>query len=403
MTITDGSTSLSEGTDYTIIYNNNVNIGINTATAKITGKGNYFGTITKTFTIYAGDISSTNATISISPDSYTYDGTAKTPAVTVTISGTPLTQDTDYTVVYSNNTSAGTATVKITGKGIYTGTATKTFTIAKASQTLTVSAASSSIFTGSTTTVAVSGAVGTVTYTSSDKTIATVSPSGVVTGQKPGTVTITVTAAGTSNYNAAAGKTVSIKVTLASCTVSSLTNATKGITVKWNQVTGATGYYVYRKTGSGSYKLIKTIKKNSTLSYTDTAVKSKNRISYTYKVVAYYSSNSSTVKSAFTAKTIVRLKTPTLSSVKNTSSKKLTVKWKKVSKVTGYQIQYSTSSSFTTSKTTTVKGYSKVSKVLSKLTKGKKYYVRIRTYYKTSSGTIYYSAWTSKKAVTVKK
>ncbi|MCC8138303.1 MAG: fibronectin type III domain-containing protein [Clostridiales bacterium] len=71
--------------------------------------------------------------------------------------------------------------------------------------------------------------------------------------------------------------------------------------------------------------------------------------------------------------------------------------------MTGYQIQYSTSSSFKNSKTTTVKGYSNVSKVLSKLTKGKKYYVRIRTFYRTGSGTIYYSAWTSKKAVTVKK
>ncbi|MCC8138304.1 MAG: Ig-like domain-containing protein, partial [Clostridiales bacterium] len=227
-----------------------------------------------------------------------------------------------------NNTNAGTATVTITGKGNYTGTAKATFTIAKASQTITVKAGASTVAAGATTTVKVSGAVGAVTYTSSNTSVATVSSSGVVTAKKPGTVTITVKAAGTTNYNAA-GKTVTVKVTLASCKVSSLTNAANGVTIKWNKVTGATGYYVYRKTSSGSYKLIKTITGNSTVSYTDTAVKSKNCVSYTYKVIAYYKSGSSVTKSGYTAKTIVRLKTPTLSSVKNSSSRKLTVRWKK--------------------------------------------------------------------------
>ncbi|MCC8105567.1 MAG: Ig-like domain-containing protein, partial [Clostridiales bacterium] len=334
--------------------------------------------------------------------SYTYDGTAKKPTVsTVTVNGTTLKAGTDYTVSsYSNNTNAGTATVTITGKGNYTGTVTETFTIAKASQTITAKAAVSSITAGATTSISVSGAKGTVTYKSGNTSVATVSSSGVVTAKRPGTVTITVTAAATSNYSAAS-KTVSVKVTLASCKVSSLTNVTKGVTVEWNQVTGASGYYIYRKTDSESYQLIKTVTDNSTVSYTDTAVKSKNCISYTYKVVAYYGSGSSVTKSGFTAKTIVRLKTPTLSRVKNTAPKKVLVTWKKVTKVTGYQIQYSSSSSFSTKKT--VKGYSKVRKVLSGLKKGKTWYVRIRTYYKTSSGKTYYSAWTTKKKVAVKR
>ncbi|MCC8049878.1 MAG: Ig-like domain-containing protein, partial [Clostridiales bacterium] len=331
-----------------------------------------------------------------------YDGTAKKPTATVKVNGTTLTSGTDYTVSYSNNTNAGTATVTITGKGNYTGTATKTFTIAKASQTITAKAAASSITAGATTSISVSGAKGTVTYKSGNTSVATVSSSGVVTAKRPGTVTITVTAAATSNYSAAS-KTVSVKVTLASCKVSSLTNVTKGVTVEWNQVIGASGYYIYRKTDSESYQLITTVTGNSTVSYTDTAVKSKNCISYTYKVVAYYGSGSSVTKSGFTAKTIVRLKTPTLSRVKNTAPKKVLVTWKKVTKVTGYQIQYSSSSSFSTKKTVTVKGYSKVRKVLSGLKKGKTWYVRIRTYYKTSSGKTYYSAWTTKKKVAVKR
>ncbi|MCD8395632.1 MAG: hypothetical protein LUD12_00335 [Lachnospiraceae bacterium] len=75
----------------------------------------------------------TDCTAVLSTTSYTYDGTAKTPAVTVTAAdGTVLTEGTDYVVYYSNNVSAGTATVTIVGTGTYGGTLTKTFTIQKA-------------------------------------------------------------------------------------------------------------------------------------------------------------------------------------------------------------------------------------------------------------------------------
>ena len=69
----------------------------------------------------------------------TYNGTALTPAVTVTDDGSPMTFDTDYTVSYENNTDAGTATVTITGIGNYDGTKTKTFAIDKATINPTVS------------------------------------------------------------------------------------------------------------------------------------------------------------------------------------------------------------------------------------------------------------------------
>lgn len=71
------------------------------------------------------------AAISLSAFSFVYDGKAKTPAVTVTLNGTKLTLETDYTVSYSNNTNVGTAKVTITGKGKYTGTASTTFKITK--------------------------------------------------------------------------------------------------------------------------------------------------------------------------------------------------------------------------------------------------------------------------------
>ena len=91
-----------------------------------------------------------------------------------------------------------------------------------------------------------------------------------------------------------------------------------------------------------------------------------------------------------------------LTSVKNYKGKKLKASWKKNTKVTGYQVQYSTSSKFKSAKTVTVKGYKSTGKTITKLTKNKKYYVRVRTY-KTVSKTNHYSGWSGAKAVTIKK
>ncbi len=90
------------------------------------------------------------------------------------------------------------------------------------------------------------------------------------------------------------------------------------------------------------------------------------------------------------------------------AKKAFTVKWTRQSgkmnkaRITGYQIQYSTSSDFTSgNKTVTVKGYKKTSKKVSKLKAKKSYYVRIRTYLKTG-GVTYYSPWSPAKTVKTK-
>ncbi len=83
------------------------------------------------------DMSSSDITIN-SIDDVTYNGLAQTPIVTVMNRTTTLTCGTHYTVAYSNNTNAGTATVTITGMGNNTGTKSANFTINKAA--LTVSA-----------------------------------------------------------------------------------------------------------------------------------------------------------------------------------------------------------------------------------------------------------------------
>jgi gliding motility-associated-like protein len=81
----------------------------------------------------------TDAAITISPiDDVTYNGIAQTPPLLIKDNGNTLTENQDYTLSYSNNTNAGTATVLITGQGNYTGSTSITFTVLK--RTITVSA-----------------------------------------------------------------------------------------------------------------------------------------------------------------------------------------------------------------------------------------------------------------------
>ena len=75
-----------------------------------------------------------SATVSLSTATYSFDGKAKTPSVTVKLGSTALRNGIDYVVSYSNNKNVGKATVVITGKGLYAGTITRTFVINPAKQ-----------------------------------------------------------------------------------------------------------------------------------------------------------------------------------------------------------------------------------------------------------------------------
>ena len=131
ITAVSAPTAITNGYSYTLTvkgvgvgsYNISMNAGVikdsagNTNDKVTSGNGS----------VTAKNISST--TITLSPTTYVYDGKAKTPTVTVKDGSTTLTKDTHYTVSYSNNTNVGTATVTITGKGNYTGSVNKNFTI----------------------------------------------------------------------------------------------------------------------------------------------------------------------------------------------------------------------------------------------------------------------------------
>jgi uncharacterized protein YjdB len=213
--------ALTKKTDGTVTFKSgNTNVATVDAGGKVTIKGEGTSTITVTatagknykagsasysLTVVDGRVNISACTVTLSATSYTYDGSAKKPTVTVKNGSTTLTSGTDYSVTYKNNTNAGTATATISGKGNYTGTVSKTFKISQASPTLQFASASVKKTTRDAefTNALTKKTDGTVTFRSGDTKVATVnSASGLVTIKGTGTATITATASAGKNYKA---------------------------------------------------------------------------------------------------------------------------------------------------------------------------------------------------------
>ena len=138
--------------------------------------------------------------------SVTYTGSAKKPNVTVKDGDYTLVEGKDYTVTYSNTTNAGTATATVTGKGNYTGSVSKNFTINKASRDVTFNPYHFTRTFGDPdfTIVPTTSGGGILSYSSNDISIATVNSStGKVHIVGVGKVRITARLSGSSNYRAA--------------------------------------------------------------------------------------------------------------------------------------------------------------------------------------------------------
>ena len=186
--------TLTLGTDYTVEYTDNINVG--TATVTITGEGNFEGAKIVTFTITAE--SAGCFAVAAIPDQ-TYTGSEITPSVEVKFNGETLTLGTDYTVEYTDNINAGTATATITGEGNFEGAKTVTFTIiAVPPQTITMSGKTLKLIYEDTATLSVNiepynTTNKNVIWKSSNEKVAIVDENGKVTATGRGTATITAT------------------------------------------------------------------------------------------------------------------------------------------------------------------------------------------------------------------
>ena len=158
---------------------------------------------------FGGSIFSINdATITLSQNTYVYDGLTKTPSIVVKYKGNVLKKDADYTVSYSNNVNAGTAKIVISGKGSYSGSVARTFKIEKAEQKIVLNPSIIKVKEKATVKLTVT-AKGTVNYNSNDSNILEINSSGVITGKKAGVAIISITASGNENY-----KSSSMEVTV---------------------------------------------------------------------------------------------------------------------------------------------------------------------------------------------
>lgn len=197
--IKNGTTTLKNGTDFTLTYQNNVNKG--TAKVYIKGKGNYSGSCSLTFSITARPVS----TLKITVPSATYNGKAQKPAVTVKYNNYKFKNGTDYTLSYKNNTKIGTATVTVKGKGKLSGTKSVTFKInAKPIKNAVITYNNSLRYNGSTLSPAVTVKYGNATLKkNTDYTVA------YSNNVNAGTGTITITGKGI--YGGSVKKTFTIK------------------------------------------------------------------------------------------------------------------------------------------------------------------------------------------------
>ena len=275
-----------------------------------------------------------NATITLEKDSYVYDGTAKTPAVTVTLNGKALTLNTDYTVSYSDNTNVGTAKATITGKGNYKGSATKTFTISKANDS-----------TGD------SGSSGNNSSSENNNSSGNNTPS---------------ENNGFPNDNASKQP---------------ITCKKKAYTVSYG-----TKPFKLKVTSNGSLTYKSSNNKIAAVGKTSGKATIKNT------GIAYITAKTNTDSVKITIK--VSPKKPAVKSLTSGKGRKLTVKWNKDKRATGYQIQVSTAKNF--NKVAKKQNATKNSCSFKNLKTGKKYYVRIRSFKKSGKTTLY-SAWSSPK------
>ena len=287
--------TLSENTDYTVKYSNNVDVG--TVKATITGINNYSGTAVKEFKITPIKFDDKKVSVSLEKSSFVYNGQSITPVVYVAYNHNYLIQNTDFTATYSNNNAPGVATVKIKGIGNYSGSISKTYIIL---------------------------------------------PEKIAS--------------------------VSIKKDSATSAV-----------ISWSAASKVSGYEILKFDSAKNAYVHLTHVSNSQTSYKVSSL--KNSTAYYYQVRAYKTVNDKNYYGevgntvfTFIKPSKVKLKSVTLS--KTT----LNVEWKKVN-CSGYEITYTTDSKFKKGlKKVKIKNPKTVKKAIKKLKKNKKYYVKVRAY-----------------------
>lgn len=402
-----GETKLIGGsdddTDYQTVYTNNKNAG--TATVTVVGKNNFKDSVEATFTIEPMSIK--DASLKLGVTSVTYNGKSRKPSTSVVVAlangNKKLTggsaDDADYQTTYKDNKNAGTATVTVTGKNNFKDSVSTTFKITKkdiSTGTISLSATKYTyngkdrkptakvkiqLVSSSSAKTLTKGTDYTITYSSNCKSL--------------GTKTVTIK--GTGNYTGSLKKNYLIVPEKAS-----------GLKVSERTTSALTATCTAAKNSGCKYQFI--IKQYNSSKETWERLSSKqtssNSVTFSgltagraYKIYVriYKKTDSKSYigpwSSALT--TVTTPAKPVISSAVKTGDKTMKVSWKAVSLGSGYEIQYSTSSDFSSNtKIVTVSGRTTTSKSIS-LGTTNIYYARVRAY-RTCGDSTYRGAWSSK-------
>lgn len=326
------------------------------------------------FSAYADDAKVlTDANVTLSQQSFVYDGTAKNPAVIY--NGITLSENTDYTVKYSNNVDVGTVKATITGINNYSGTAVKEFKITPIKfddKKVSVSLEKSSfVYNGQSITPVVYVAYNHNYLIQNTDFTATYS-----NNNAPGVATVKITGIG--NYSGSISKTYIIlpeKIASVSIKKDSATSAV----ISWSAASKVSGYEILKfDSAKNAYVHLAYVSSDQT-SYKASSL--KNSTAYYYQIRAYKTVNDKNYygEAGNTVFTFIKPSKVKLTSV-TLSKTTLNVEWKKVN-CSGYEITYTTDSKFKKGlKTVKIKNPKTVKKAIKKLKKNKKYYVKVRAY-----------------------
>ncbi len=223
--------------------------------------------------------------ISLPASSFPYTGDPITPAVSIKDGAKKLKEGTDYLIRYEDNEGVGTATIKITGIGYYSGTVTKKFTIKSPAPKFIYKKSYSKTYGDKAFSLNIKQTGGSekLSYSSSNKKVAAVNSSGKVTMKGTGLAIITV--------KSAVSRTVlkiTVKVSPVRQKISSV-KAVKGkkLTVVWKKDTTASGYRIQYSTDKKFKKGFKDVwvRKNKTKNTTVSKLKAGKK--YYIRICSY--------------------------------------------------------------------------------------------------------------------
>lgn len=345
----------------------------------------------------------------------TYTGEAITPEVKITYEGKELTKDTDYTVKYANNKEIGSATVTVTGKNKYKNVDTGNFTFAivpkpleeapelveRGIDNLKIKWKAQKGISGYRASYKKGGKW--VNLDNIEDTEYLIHD--IVPAYTHKIVVQTYKTVNGKRYYSHISPIAKIATKPAKVQNLKVTHRTGiSISLKWQKQSGATKYIVYRYNfAKEKYEKWCEIEggKNNTAVVKNLVPNKKHK----FRVRAVKVAETGETFNGAPSKTTTDYTTPqspVLNSAVSNSTKKISMNWERIYSAQGYQIMYSTSSTFAkNNKTKKIEGKNNVNYTLSVPKSKKNYYIKVRSY-RVRGDKTYYSPWSNKLKVTTK-